>query len=295
MEQPKITIITAAYNLIKEKRENSFRECLESVHNQTYRNIEHIIVYTPDSDGTKEIIDEYIRKGWVKCFEQPIKGIWQAMAKGLEVAGGDYINFMNSDDYFVTTKAVELIVDEIINNDLDYVYSDAISVNKNGTSFYWYGNIDYIPFGQCLCHQTMFVNTNVMKELGGFDFDYKLSLDNYFMLKLLLNNKKSAYIKQSLVNFRQGGWSSKQDLVAFKKEYAENFYNQIGKDFNMTLNECEELWCFNVIDKKSRSYCLKLAKKIKIESWRKVFLNKIEENKKNKLRLMFSILRYTYF
>ena len=72
---PKITVITATFNLIKDKREKFFRQCVESVHNQTYANIEHLVMDGASKDGTLDLIKEYEDKGWLKCYSEPDKGM----------------------------------------------------------------------------------------------------------------------------------------------------------------------------------------------------------------------------
>lgn len=297
MKPPKITVVTAAYDLIRAGREQSFRECVEIVHNQTYKNIEHIIIYTPCDDGTKDIIDEYVEKGWVTCHIQQEKGLWIALQKGIEVATGDFINFMNSDDKFSDLNSIELIVNEIVKQKADYAFSDALGICLKdaeqcwtGTSeYYWTGDFKTVPFGQCMCHQSLFVSMDVMREFGGFDFNYKLSLDNHMMLKLQLTGKKPAYVAKPLVTFFFGGWSSEQSNFDIREDYKINFYEQIGKSMGLSLAECGELRCFEAIYQKDEKYCRKLAKKIKNKEWRKTFLDRLKEEKqkRNKKRLYF--------
>ncbi|MFA7658242.1 MAG: glycosyltransferase [Candidatus Gastranaerophilaceae bacterium] len=275
--QPKMTVITAAYNLLEAGREEMFRQCLESVHNQTYKNIEHIIILTPSSDGTEQLVDEYADKGWVSCHIQPKRGVWQAMAKGIEVAAGDFINFMNSDDYFYDLEAVEQIVNALVREQADYAYSNARVLSDDGSESCWYDNYDFVPFGQGLCHQTMFVSMEVMREFGGFRIEDGNSPDNYMMLELQIKNKKHAHINKSLVTFRQGGWSSQLNSLKIKEGYQNNFYNQIGKDFGLTFEECGDIWCFNAIQNKDEKYCRKLAEKIKNGEWKRTFLDKLNQ------------------
>lgn len=292
-QQPKMTIITAAYNLIEAGREQTFRQCLEQVHNQTYKNIEHIIILTPSTDGTEELINEYVKKDWVTYHIENQKGLWKAMVKGTEVAGGDFINFMNSDDYFNDSNAIELIVNALVSEQADYAYSNATVLYEDGSTSSWGNNYDDVPFGRGLCHQTMFVSMNVMREFRGFDINGGISLDNHMMLKLQIKNKKPVYIEKSLVTFRHGGWSSQLKAENIKKDYQINFYKQIGKSFGLTMDECGEIWCFSAIQNKSTKYCRELALKIKNEKWQKTFLDKLEQkinDKSNRYHYLFKFI-----
>lgn len=288
-QQPKMTVITAAYNLIDAGREKTFRQCLEQVHNQTYKNIEHIVILTPSNDGTEQLINEYVQKGWITCHIQNEKGLWKAIAKGAEVATGDFINFMNSDDYFNDLEAIEIFANALIQEKADYVYSDALVLCEDGSSYCWGNNYDFVPFGQGLCHQTMFVSMNVMNEFGGFDIKGGISLDNHMMLKLQIENKKPVYIDKPLITFRQGGWSSTLKTSQIKKDYQTDFYNQIGKSYGLTYDECGEIWCFSALKTRSPKYCRDLAQKIKNEKWQKTFLDRLEQKLNDK------IVNYRYF
>lgn len=104
--QPKVTIVTVVYNLIKADRRNYFIECLESVHKQTYSNIEHLVIDGASNDGTLEILKEYANMGWIKYISEPDTGIYNAMNKGILKAQGKYIVFLNSDDFFHNNKFV---------------------------------------------------------------------------------------------------------------------------------------------------------------------------------------------
>ena len=108
-EHPKVTIVTITYNLIKAGRTDSFKQAVESVHRQNYDNIEHIIIDGASTDGSKELIEEYVKKKWVICFSEPDKGIYDAMNKGLQKATGDYVWFINAGDSLFTSDIVQRV------------------------------------------------------------------------------------------------------------------------------------------------------------------------------------------
>ena len=134
---PKITIVTCVWNLFQEKRVETFRQVMKSVHDQTYDNIEHIIINNNSNDGTDRLLDEYVNKGWAKCFFEPVQGLWHAMNKGIEAAGGDFINFMNSDDYFTSSRSVETAVELIVKNEAEWFYADANRIHQDREIGYW--------------------------------------------------------------------------------------------------------------------------------------------------------------
>ena len=88
---PLVTVITITFNIKKAGREKFFRQCIESVHKQHYKNIEHIIIDGASKDGTASILDEYFKKGWIRYIRESDEGVYDAMNKGIAMAKGKYI------------------------------------------------------------------------------------------------------------------------------------------------------------------------------------------------------------
>lgn len=109
MNLPLVTVV------IKSRREKYIRQCIECVHNQTYPNIEHLII-----DCILDIFKDY---PWLKVFSEPYKGIYDAMNKGVAKASGKYIVFLNSDDLWHDNSAVEENVKVLEENKADFLCS----------------------------------------------------------------------------------------------------------------------------------------------------------------------------
>jgi len=235
MKNIKITIITITYNLKKAGRENTFRQCVESVHNQTYKNIEHIIVDGASTDGSLDLIKEYAKKGWITYISEPDSGVYDAMNKGLKLATGDYIAFLNSDDYYHDTSGIQAVVDTFLSSKADFCYGTCNFVTESGDfygvskpvigSFY-----AHMPFS----HQTLFVDTDLMRKIGGFDSDnFKNAGDYDFIIRLCLSGATSCECSLNFVSYRMGGLSElKHDegqaecIKSFIKNY-RNFCSDI--------------------------------------------------------------------
>ena len=129
--QPKVTIVTITYNLLEANREKTFRQCVESVHNQTYENIEHIVIDGASNDGTIELLKEYADKNWLTYYSEPDTSIYNAMNKGLAKATGEYITFLNSDDFYHNLEGISKTVKTIVNSNADFVYSDFIAAGRD--------------------------------------------------------------------------------------------------------------------------------------------------------------------
>lgn len=172
---PKVTIVTVCLNAV-----NDIEKTLTSVVNQTYPNIEYIIIDGGSNDGTINIIEKYIDK--IKYYiSEPDEGIYNAMNKGIKIATGEWINFMNAGDYFYQSQTVSLFIENIKNVDADIVYGDTNCI-YNG-----YGEIIRKPYQifdikkhMVFCHQSCFVKTEIMKS-HPFSLKYKIASDyNFF-------------------------------------------------------------------------------------------------------------------
>jgi len=273
---PKISIVTCVWNLFNENRVDSFRQTMESVHNQTYDNIEHIIIDNNSNDGTDILIKEYTDLGWASCYFHPVQGLWHAMNKGLEVATGDYINYLNSDDYFVSNHSVETVVKSIIKNNAEYAYAEANRLFDDGRIGRWFIPDNNIIFtGLCPCHQTLFLKTDIIKEYGGFDLKYPLCCDDRMFLKLVADKKRYMCIPKPIANFRAGGFSSKQD--GYQNEYAQNFYSNFGHSWGMTFEDCSKLYLEYSFSNCSLRYNKYLIKKIRNKEWRLLYKKRYKE------------------
>lgn len=215
MENPKVTVVTITYNLLKAGREKTFRQCLESVHNQTYKNIEHIIIDGASTDGTLDLIKEYEDKGWVKCYSEPDKGIYDAMNKGIDKASGEYIAFLNSDDFWHDSRGVEESVKALVENNADFSYAVCNFLNqKEDIQSVEIPQINIFYLKMPFCHQTMFTKREKILELGKFNLAYKSASDYDFIIRLILSGAKGVEVPLNFTSFRLTGYSNVQANIS---------------------------------------------------------------------------------
>lgn len=213
---PLVTVVTITWNLVKSGRREMFRECIESVHQQDYPNIEHLIIDGASTDGTLEIIKKYEEKGWITCHSEPDKGIYDAMNKGIRLAKGKYIAFLNSDDFWHGQSGVSESVTKLELRGADFSYAPRTTVREDGTFL----KIEYSGVGVFVhlmpfCHQTMFAKRELLLAHGGFDDKkYKSAADYDLIVRLLLQGAKPVYVPTNFLSFRIGGYSSNESQIS---------------------------------------------------------------------------------
>jgi len=226
---PLVTIVTITFNLINAGREKYFRQCLESVHNQTYKNIEHIVVDGASDDGTVNLIKEYVGKEWIKYISEKDSGIYDAMNKGIKMANGKYIAFLNSDDFYHNEDAVKLSLEYLEKNDADFSYANYIQVDKNKKEVVK-SEIEKFLYTMPFGHPTMFIKTFVIREENGFNEKYSLPADYDLVIRLILKDYKSIYVDREIVSYRTGGFGCTVDHSSNISEIYCNNYSSFYSD-----------------------------------------------------------------
>lgn len=178
MDKPKITVVTVCYNA-----ERDIEKTMLSVINQTYDNIEYIIVDGASKDGTMQVVEKYKDK-ITMIVSEPDKGIFDAMNKGIQFASGEWLNFMNVGDKFYDDNVIENLFIDSIGDNVGVVFGD--TYNNNG--LYKMRPFIYTPDKLCpmgICHQSLFVRTSLAKE-NPFDPSYKVAAD-YNMIRCIFD------------------------------------------------------------------------------------------------------------
>jgi glycosyltransferase involved in cell wall biosynthesis len=201
----KISIITVSYNAVK-----TIEETILSVLKQSYSNIEYIIIDGGSTDGTVDVIEKYQDKISV-WISEPDRGIYDAMNKGINLAKGEWIGIINSDDFY-TKNALERVHNEVKNNpDIDVIFGNLniVDVNSN-IIFELKPNIilNNIEHTFSIFHPSMFIKRSIYYNIGLYNLKYKLSSDWDLTKKIFLHGSKFSYLNFTLSNFRKGGAGS---------------------------------------------------------------------------------------
>ena len=195
-----------------EKRDGKIKvSIINSVLNQTYNNIEYIIVDGMSTDGTWQKICMYKDKISVLIHEKD-NGLYDAMNKGISQATGDIIGIVNGDDWY-EPNAVQTIVQNIENNiDIYYARMNIIDNDGNVLMVSLPDQIDDIWY-RMIPHPTVFVRKSVYEKYGAFDLNYSIVADYEMIFRFYLLGVKFRYIDRVITNFRQGGLTTKRQLA----------------------------------------------------------------------------------
>ena len=238
-----ISVVVTCYN-----HENYIEQCLRSIFNQTYRNIELIVLDDGSTDSSSEIIQEVLKESpFVTTFESHENiGVVRTRNKGINLLNGDYFIFVDSDD-FLDDRYVEELYDCAINHQADIVYCDLFNFEKNEV---------YLKAQEFELHSLLvsnyISNCSLVKKaiLKDTYYDEKLSgkkLEDYdFFLNLIINNgAKAVYQPNTKLNYRvfEKDSISKRDSVRYHYEIylevLEKYLDKLPHDIYQAV--CENL------------------------------------------------------
>ena len=206
-----ISIITVVKNA-----ENTIEKCINSVLNQNYKNIEYIIIDGNSTDNTKKIIDKYRNKVSL-IISGDDNGIWDAMNKGIKLAKGEILGFINADDVYYE-NSLKIVNKYFGGENIDFLFG---TVKKYKLIHGYNPSVIKWSFGFYTSHSVgFFIKTQKHKEVGFYNTKY-LSADLDFFYKMIVNFKlkgKSTKKGEILGEFGKGGFSSKINYIEHLKD-----------------------------------------------------------------------------
>lgn len=202
----KISVVTVCFNAA-----NLIEDTIKSVADQTYSDVEYIIIDGNSSDGTKDIIRKYSDKITYWISEND-KGIYDAMNKGISAANGDYIIFMNAGDKFADSNVLANVAPHLGNHTV---------VSGHWRRCYANGNVKYaspkalksLKVEMPICHQATFVRLAYHKK-NTFDTTFRLSADYDFFYNAWKRNETFSFIEEVIVDFLEAEGASTDNITA---------------------------------------------------------------------------------
>lgn len=205
----KISVVTVGYNA-----EKTLGRTLDSVAQQIYPNVEHILI---DGGSTDASMDVAKKSGahLAKLLSEPDKGIYDAMNKGLALATGDVVAFLNADDFYASDDTLSQVAQVMVSNQLDILAGnvaffrlgseDKIVRIYNSARF----EVEKLAIGLMPAHPALFVRRDVLDRAGGFKADYKIAGDFELIARILTQqNIKMQHLSKVLVKMQLGGIST---------------------------------------------------------------------------------------
>lgn len=206
----KISIITVCYNA-----EAHIDETLRSVVMQDHRDIEHIVVDGGSTDGTMVKVQRY-REVLAHVVSEQDKGVYDAMNKGLRLATGEVVAFVNAGDMIARRDVLTAMAKEFALDNADVIYGDALMVDPEDITkvrrFWKGGDYDRENFrkGWMPPHLGTYIRRSAYQRLGLFREDLKVSADYELMFRFLYKHRlRARYVPRVLVRFRLGGVSNR--------------------------------------------------------------------------------------
>ncbi|MFX0087805.1 MAG: glycosyltransferase family 2 protein [Candidatus Hodarchaeota archaeon] len=231
-KNPLVSIITPSFN-----SSLFIRNTIESILDQNYNNIQHIVVDGKSTDNTLEIIKEYPQIEWIS---EKDNGMYDAINKGLKLAKGDIIAYLNSDDlYFPYT--ISNVVDSYLktNNDVFIAYCEYIGSKNEKLYVYRYPFLEKdicLKLGRMpFCQQASFWTRKRMEKIGGFNSEYKYTGDLDFFIRLL-NTSKITCIRRPLAKFRIHPKQLSTDVKGMRREGFKVFRSYNAKHYTEITN-----------------------------------------------------------
>lgn len=249
-----VSVITISYNSAK-----TIKRTIDSVLQQSYKNIEYIIIDGGSTDGTLDIIKSYGDK-ISKVVSEKDNGIADAMNKGIALAEGELIGIIHSNDWY-ELDAIESVVfhfesGEVFHGNVQYW-------NANSKAELFHGNQEALLYEMTVNHLSVFVKTYLYSEYGRFDTRYKLAMDYEFLLRLKLIGVRFLYLNKTISNMSLDGISDRKwmnsylEVLRIKRHYKINF----------TLS----YFCFQVLRKLIGILLSKMGLKVILRFYRQHF------------------------
>lgn len=190
----KVSVITVCYNA-----EFGIEKTILSVLNQTYSDIEYIIIDGASTDGTIDIIHKYADK-ISYLVSEPDGGIYDAMNKGIKIATGEWINFLNAGDTFYYSTSIENAFSHDVLPEIDVLYGYQVHNYEYGKFVRKRLPLTFFNSGMPFGHESSFVRAEVMKRIG-FDTNFRIAADYNFFFKLYVSGNKFQPVDAIVTDF----------------------------------------------------------------------------------------------
>lgn len=219
---PLVSIICATFN-----GGSTIEQSIKSVINQTYSNIEYVMIDGVSTDNTLDIIRKYKHK--ITYSSEPDKGIYDAMNKGIKAAKGDWLFFLGCDDYiFDENVFMDIFTNSELVENNDVIYGDVI-LQHSQCKYDGEYNVQKIMW-QNICHQSIFYNKSVFDKFGIFCLEYPMLADWEFNIRWFSDKRiRRSYIDKVITLYNEKGSSANKG----DREFHAAYYKLLFLNFSL--------------------------------------------------------------
>lgn len=235
---PKFSIITVTYNAAK-----VLEETIQSIVTQTYKNIEYIIVDGGSKDGTLNIINKY-KERIHTVVSEPDHGLYDAMNKGIKLATGDYLCFLNAGDCLHEDDTLQLMVHSLSGAELpDILYGETAIVDNKGHFLYMrrLSTPEVLTWksfkeGMLVCHQAFFVRRKLaINEL--YDLHYRYSADFDWCIRIMKKARILHNTHLTLIDYLNEGMTTRNHRASLKERF-----HIMAKHYGLFSTTLHHIW-----------------------------------------------------
>lgn len=208
----KFSLVSVTFN-----SDATLNDTIESILNQSFPNLEYIVVDGLSKDNTVNVIKEYEPRfnGRLKWISEKDKGLYDAMNKGIRMATGDIVGIINSDDFYHRTDILAKVADAFQDKTVQAVYGDVRFVNPDNLdkTVRYYSSKKFSPnlfrYGFMPAHPTFFTYRKYFDEFGYYKTDYRIAADYELLIRFLYTHHLNAkYLPLDFMKMRTGGTST---------------------------------------------------------------------------------------
>ncbi|MBO5591463.1 MAG: glycosyltransferase [Prevotella sp.] len=243
---PIVTVVTVCFNPLKAGRQTLFAKNLDSVQQQTGVLVEHVIIDGASTDGTLSFLTEYQNPHYdIRILSKRDSGIYEAMNRGIALARGKYVTFLNTDDYYHRPDGLSLSVKALSQSGCTFSFAPIL---PSGSPFqhrlhrHPERHLHRVFLFCTIPHPSMLFLRSALLQVDGYDCTYRLAADYDMMLRLIAAGSKVCFVEKSFVTFASDGFSGKnKQLNLQEKMLIVRHFHQKVFGIELTDEETETL------------------------------------------------------
>lgn len=219
-----VTVVTVCFNPLEAGRREVFLKNLDSVQAQEGVSLEHLIIDGDSTDGTLDWLKRYDNTNYdIRILSKADSGIYEAMNRGIALARGKYIIFLNSDDFFHNSRGMAVSLARIESFQCNFSFAPVCFSNSsehhNSPQIAPQRRLHRFLISWCFSHQSMLTLRSCLLKLDGFDISYRSAADYDLLLRMITTGAKGCFVPLAFTTFTPGGFSySEENAKLIKKE-----------------------------------------------------------------------------